>query len=97
MLYTLRPEFYCVLAKNSSGSDFCEMISHAQILTFSWCGTAEETHKWRSVTIAAYIMCIGMGIYTLANEEHHGGHNPVCSVLALSFTALLYSLHLQML
>ncbi|KAG0575351.1 hypothetical protein KC19_VG338800 [Ceratodon purpureus] len=44
----------------------------------------EETQKWRSITIAAYIMCMSMGIYTLANEEHHGGHNPVCCSLTHS-------------
>ncbi|XP_024377648.1 cytochrome c oxidase subunit 6a, mitochondrial [Physcomitrium patens] len=43
---------------------------------------AEETAKWRSITIAAYIMCIGMGIYILANEEHgHDGEKPGYSYL----------------
>lgn len=33
----------------------------------------EETEKWKNVTIAAYIGCIALGIYTLSGEEHHGG------------------------
>ena len=37
----------------------------------------EETEKWKNVTIAAYIGCIAMGIYTLSGEEHHGGEQPV--------------------
>ncbi|KAG0577785.1 hypothetical protein M758_5G174900 [Ceratodon purpureus] len=31
---------------------------------------AEETAKWRSITIAAYVLCIGMGAYILTHEEH---------------------------
>jgi cytochrome c oxidase subunit 6a len=32
---------------------------------------AEETLKWRNITVAAYIACIALGIYTFAGEEHH--------------------------
>jgi len=43
---------------------------------------ADETHKWRSVTIAAYILCITLGVYTFANEEHnHENGSPAYSYL----------------
>lgn len=60
---------------NSCVDSFCEWPC-----AFAYCtlhGAVEETQKWRSVTIAAYIMCIGMGAYTLSHEEHHESENPV--------------------
>lgn len=58
------------------------MFTFVRLLSVSWLGTVEETAKWRSITIAAYIMCIGMGIYILANEEHgHDGEKPGYSYL----------------
>lgn len=38
-----------------------------------WCDEpfAEETFKWRNVTIAATIGCIGMVFNTFSGEEHH--------------------------
>ncbi len=49
----------------------CTISSHMFLLRVGMVLYAEETLKWRNITVAAYIACIALGIYTFAGEEHH--------------------------
>lgn len=37
-------------------------------------GDVEETYKWRNITIAATVGCVGMIFNTFSGEEHHEPH-----------------------
>ena len=66
---------------------------------FTMCGAAEETAKWRSITIAAYVLCIGMGAYILTHEEHGQIERTVCNFWRMWRTPtpdfLTWRLHLE--
>eukprot|EP00270_Netrium_digitus_P009536 TRINITY_DN28_c0_g1_i1.p1 TRINITY_DN28_c0_g1~~TRINITY_DN28_c0_g1_i1.p1 ORF type:complete len:116 (-),score=9.66 TRINITY_DN28_c0_g1_i1:345-662(-) len=34
----------------------------------------EEAIKWRNITALAYVLCVGVGIYTFVGQGHHEAH-----------------------
>ncbi|BBM97629.1 cytochrome c oxidase subunit 6a [Marchantia polymorpha subsp. ruderalis] len=44
---------------------------------------AEETVKWRNITILGYIGCTLLGAYTLIGGEHHNEERPEYSYLRI--------------
>lgn len=66
----------------SAGRVFSSTLfsSILRIVYILWSVSAEETYKWRNITVAAYLACIGLGIYTLSGEEPHGSEQPVCCI-----------------
>jgi uncharacterized membrane protein YjjB (DUF3815 family) len=48
----------------------CTISSHMLLLRVGMVLYAEETLKWRNITVAAYIACIALGVYTFAGAAH---------------------------